>query len=441
VQPSVPPKEARAQNCMTDWSELCCPGAEAADAVPAAKAFEPDFGVFLDCGTRKLTAPTLFGPDAPVSSGGYRLTWTEGEPETTYVLREARRADFTDAREVYRDRGLEYVVASQRDGVYYYQVTAELGDERSEGSFPIAVVVREDDWFALPAKQFAAVGEPGLLAVHRAALRLAAASGELLVVLALPRHYRAAEATRYAERLRIVQAPSASDPGALSQAERRALSYGAVYHPWIASGARTSSRADADAVRIVPPDGFAAGVLALRASARGAWIAPANETFRDAVALTPRIHDAEWQGLQDAQINVVRQDARGFLAMSADTLAHAHDIDLRPINVRRLLILLRRLALRRGISYVFEPNGPQLRRAVQRGFTLLLTDLFRRGAFAGPTAAESFRVVADETINTRRDTDAGRFIVELRVAPSVPMRFLSVLLARTGERLTVAEEL
>jgi len=422
VQPSVPPKEA-----------------EPADAAPAVDAFEPDFGVFLDCRTRKLAAPTLFGPAAPVSSGGYRLHWTSSEPDATYVLHEARRADFKDAREVYRERGLEYVVALQREGVYYYQVTAELGDERSEGSLPIAVIVREDDWFALPTNEFADAGEPGLLAVHRAALRLAAASGELLVVLALPRHYRAAEAARYADRLRIVQAPSASDPDALSHGERRALSYGALYHPWIASGARVSG--GADAIRIVPPDGFAAGVLALRASARGAWIAPANETFKDAVALTPPIQEAEWQALQDAQINIVRQDPRGFLAMSADTLAHAEDVDLRPINVRRLLILLRRLAVRRGISYVFEPNGPQLRRAVQRGFTLLLTDLFRRGAFAGPTVAESFRVVADDTINTPRDNDAGRFIVELRVAPSVPMRFLSILLAQTGERLTVAEEL
>ena len=422
VQPSVPPKEA-----------------EPADAAPAVDAFEPDFGVFLDCRTRKLAAPTLFGPAAPVSSGGYRLHWTSSEPDATYVLHEARRADFKDAREVYRERGLEYVVALQREGVYYYQVTAELGDERSEGSLPIAVIVREDDWFALPTNEFADAGEPGLLAVHRAALRLAAASGELLVVLALPRHYRAAEAARYADRLRIVQAPSASDPDALSHGERRALSYGALYHPWIASGARVSG--GADAIRIVPPDGFAAGVLALRASARGAWIAPANETFKDAVALTPPIQEAEWQALQDAQINIVRQDPRGFLAMSADTLAHAEDVDLRPINVRRLLILLRRLAVRRGISYVFEPNGPQLRRAVQRGFTLLLTDLFRRGAFAGPTVAESFRVVADDTINTPRIVVAGRFIVELRVAPSVPMRFLSILLAQTGERLTVAEEL
>ena len=42
------------------------------------------------------------------------------------------------------------------------------------------------------------------------------------------------------------------------------------------------------------------------------------------------------------------------MVLSADTLSD--DPDLRPINVRRLLILLRRLALRLGATYVFEPQ-------------------------------------------------------------------------------------
>jgi len=190
---------------------------------------------------------------------------------------------------------------------------------------------------------------------------------------------------------------------------------------------------------VVPPDGVAVGVLAGRASVRGAWIAPANEPLHDVVAVAPSISAADWRALLDAQVNVVRDDPRGFLVLSADTLAL--DASLRPINVRRLLILLRRLALRRGVSYVFEPNGPTLRRAVQRGFETVLSDLFRRGAFAGAVADQSFRVVTDGTINTPADADAGRFLVELRVAPSVPMRFIAVRLAQSGARLTVREEL
>jgi phage tail sheath protein FI len=81
-----------------------------------------------------------------------------------------------------------------------------------------------------------------------------------------------------------------------------------------------------------------------------------------------------------------------------------------------------------------------LRRSIQSSFDQLMTDLFKRGAFAGATPEQSFRVVTDETINTSRDQDAGRFFVELRVAPSLPMRFLAVRLAQSGERLSVVEE-
>jgi phage tail sheath protein FI len=190
---------------------------------------------------------------------------------------------------------------------------------------------------------------------------------------------------------------------------------------------------------VVPPDGVATGVFAARASQRGAWIAAANEPMRDVVALTPRIADGDRAALQDAQINLLRDDPRGFFALSADTLAL--DEELRPINVRRLLILLRRMALRRGSSYVFEPNGPVLWRSVQRGFDLLLGDLFERGAFAGATAEQSFRVVTDEGVNPPQSVESGRFVVELRVAPSLPMRFIAVRLAQSGERLTVKEEL
>ena len=82
-----------------------------------------------------------------------------------------------------------------------------------------------------------------------------------------------------------------------------------------------------------------------------------------------------------------------------------------------------------------------MRRAIQRGFDTLMGELFRRGAFAGATPAQSFRVVTDDTVNRPGDYEAGRFLVELRVAPAIPMRFLSILLAQGGERLTVTEEL
>ena len=136
----------------------------------------------------------------------------------------------------------------------------------------------------------------------------------------------------------------------------------------------------------MPPDGAACGVLADRAVTRGAWIAPANQVLRGVIALTPSLAPERRLELQEAQVNVVRHEPRGFLVLSADTLSdEIDDLDVRPINVRRLLMLLRRLALRVGARYVFEPNGDAMRRLVQRGFEAMLNDLFVRGAFAGPT--------------------------------------------------------
>jgi hypothetical protein len=421
IAPSEPPLGAAPEHWGTHRGPC-------ASQTPAPEQ-GPDFGNFLDCGTRVLAAPVLIGPSAPVPPGAFRLSWTDSEPGATYSLIQAHEADFSDAREVYRGPATEHTVLADREGIYRFQVFAWVGDERSAGSNAVTVRVRHDEWVQARPDDAEPAREAGWLAVQRAALRLALASGDLFVVLTMPSHFRTPQALRYAARLRAVrQPPFTGDAGAFGFDEARALSHGALYFPWAQSGPRR-----------VSPDGPATGVLAARATLRGAWVAPANEPLKDVVALVPPVLAADRQALQDAQINLLRADPRGFFALSADTLSL--DTDLRPINVRRLLILLRRVALRRGMAYVFEPNDAALRRAVQRSFNTLMTDLFRRGAFAGATPSQSFKVVTDDTLNTPQQRDAGRFIVELHVAPALPMRFIAVRLAQSGERLSVVEEL
>ena len=140
-----------------------------------------------------------------------------------------------------------------------------------------------------------------------------------------------------------------------------------------------------------------------------------------------------------AQINLVRQDPRGFILLSADTLTSS-DL-LRPINVRRLLILLRRLALREGSAYVFQPNNEAFWRLVRHKFERLLNSMYVRGAFAGATPAEAYQVVADKSINTQNSIDQGRFIVELRIAPAQPLAFITVRLVQTGQEGLAVQEL
>jgi phage tail sheath protein FI len=252
-------------------------------------------------------------------------------------------------------------------------------------------------------------------------MRMCATRADCLAVLTVPEHYREDEAIAHARTLASVAA------------DERALSYAAIYHPWlfVTEDARTAARR-------VPPDGVACGLLARRALERGAWVAPANEPLRGVVALAPPLAPTRLLDLQRGRINVVRQEPRGFMMLDESTLSL--DPELRRINVRRLMILLRRRALQIGARYVFEPNDDGFRRLVQRSFESTLGHLHARGAFAGRTASRAFQVVTDPSLNTPQARDAGRFFVELKVAPSLPLSFLTIRLVQRGDRLQASEE-
>jgi phage tail sheath protein FI len=91
------------------------------------------------------------------------------------------------------------------------------------------------------------------------------------------------------------------------------------------------------------------------------------------------------------------------------------------------MILIRRVLVPLAESFVFEPNNRVLYRAVEREIGGLLTDLFERGAFAGGTPDASFRV---RVASTAEDVDAGRFVVEIQVAPALPLEFMTIRLVQ-----------
>jgi hypothetical protein len=399
------------------------------------RVHEPAWGHFLDCSIRIIAAPMLSLLVAPDQSGTFTLAWSSTLPQPTYVLEEATRPNFSDAVGIAAGPQERLTIYGRSTGEYYYRVRAIVDAATSDWSNGIGVrVAPAERWRLQPISSYAPTT---LLAVQRGLLRLCAARGDLVAVLSLPEHYREDEALAYVETLKSATAPAIPVGKALLRPlggeELAAYSYAAVYHPWVVSrdGVPPSS------LRSLPPEGAACGVLAARALARGAWIAPANEVLRGIVALKPPIAAERRLDIQEAQINLVRQEPRGFLVLSADTLSL--DVDLRPINVRRLLILLRRLALRLGATYVFEPNDETFRRLVQRGFEAMLDEMFVRGAFAGATSATSFQVVTSNALNTRQSVDQGRFIVELKVAPSLPMTFLTIRLLQSGDRTLVTE--
>src|SRR5262249_38694047 len=116
------------------------------------------------------------------------------------------------------------------------------------------------------------------------------------------------------------------------------------------------------------------------------------------------------------------------------------DREVNEMSVRRLLILLRRLALREGMTYVFQPNDAALQVLVRRRFEEVLANLFARGAFAGDTQDQGFRVVTNGAANPPGQVEQGRFVAELPVAPSLPLSLLTVRLLQAGGEILLAEE-
>lgn len=425
LPPLRPPIKSQPRDHPSWWHFLECDPPES----PPASADEPNRGHFLRCDLRVLRAPALSveGPDA---AGSFTLNWSDADAGVQFILEEATEPDFADAVEVWRGGRTHYSILSRATGTYYYRVRAAADSESSNWSNEEAVTILAGTRWQLEAVD--AFQSATLLEIHRSLLRFCAARGDIMAVLALPEHFREDDALAYLGDLKSAEPPASGwiiPP--LGTGEAAAFSYAAVYHPWLIV------REEVGGLLWMPPDGAATGHIAARSLGRGAWIAPANEAFTGIVSLSPRLGPERYLELLLAQLNLIRQEPRGFLALSADTLSL--DEELRPINVRRLLILLRRAALRLGMKFVFEPNDRVLRRIVQGAFESIMQQLFTRGAFAGATPETSYQVITDDTLNTPQDFDRGRFRVDLKVAPALPMSFLTVRLVQMGERATATE--
>jgi hypothetical protein len=389
---------------------------------------KPQWQNFLNCDIRPVERPLFLQEGGPDQTGSFTLSWSL-IAAATYILEEAVTHDFSDAVLVYIGPAEHLTLYGRRPGVYYYRVRAQVGPNTSEWSVresPIRVGL-QDRWKLKPEEDRSET----LLAVQRALLRMCAARGDLFAVLSLPKHYREDYAVAHVETLKSFSA-GVGVVRPLGYGETRAFRHGALYHPWLIGRENRT----AGEIREIPPDGAISGVFAYRALTRGAWVAPANEILQGVIALTPTMSSQQWGRWHDAQINLINQDPRGFLTLSSDTLG---DDDDRPIHVRRLLMLLRRLALKLGATYVFEPHDDVFRRLVRRGFETMLDQMFVRGAFSGKSPDAAYQVVVGDALNTPQSVEQGRFVVEIRVAPSQPMTFITIRLVQTGDRGRVTE--
>lgn len=360
-----------------------------------------------------------------------------------YELQVAADLEFVSARIAYCGAESEFTIDPPLNSPLYYRVRGYRAED-APGPWSNTVVIEPQSLQTPTLESPSDYNDAQLLAIHRALIRFCAARGDIWACLSLPRHYRRSQLLNHLNTLSVrgrrSQAKTEHGVPPLTLGEANALSYAGVFHPWL--GTRRdhagAQRTGPDLVSFGPPDGAVLGWMARQANVQGAWYAPANEPFKGTIALDPGFSDSDWRELTAAGVNLARPDPRGVLLQNAETLFPGNE--LRQTNVRRLLILLRRLALREGRAYVFEPNSMDFRGLVQHRFEQILSQLYVRGAFAGNTPTSGYRVVVDESVNPPQSLDRGRFVIEMRVAPSQPLQFITIRLIQAGSEHFELEE-
>lgn len=206
--------------------------------------------------------------------------------------------------------------------------------------------------------------------------------------------------------------------------------WAAAYHPWLVPTRRRFEAIDDDRTeqRRMPPSAVAAGIIARRELERGLQFGPANEIARQIIHLAESQPAGRADALHPLHINCFVREPQGIALIAARTLSTERD--WRQLSVRRLMLMLRRTLLVEMQWAVFEPNGPRLWRDIRTAVESLLRQLFRAGAFAGRSEAESFFVrVHTEDARLQR----GELLVEIGVAPAEPLEFILVRLRRDGD--------
>lgn len=184
--------------------------------------------------------------------------------------------------------------------------------------------------------------------------------------------------------------------------------------------------------RPAPASGSIAGVISRLDRERGAYYTPANAPIVDA-ADTERQFTPEEQALfHDHGINLMQCfRSRGLYVWGGRTCST--DPNRQFVAHRRLIHRLVRAIRRVAEPLVFDTNGPELWLTLVRATTTVLLAAYRAGALQGARPDEAFRVTCDATTNPPKQVDNGTLICLIEIAPAVPMEFILLRIALSGE--------
>ena len=153
------------------------------------------------------------------------------------------------------------------------------------------------------------------------------------------------------------------------------------------------------------------------------WFAPAgfNRGGLDFVTnVETRLTSADRDTLYDARINPIAVFPRaGFVIFGQKTLQMKKSA-LDRVNVRRMLLEVKRQIVRVANKILFEPNNSQTRARFVSQVTPLLA------LIQAQAGIEQFKVVCDDTNNSVRDVEENKLNGRIVVVPTRAIEFIAV---------------
>ncbi len=173
----------------------------------------------------------------------------------------------------------------------------------------------------------------------------------------------------------------------------------------------------------VPPSVVAMGALAFNDKVAYPWFAPAgfNRGALEAVAnVDVRLNAGDRDALYDARINPIAVfPSGGFVIFGQKTLQMAKSA-LDRVNVRRLLLEVKRLVSAVANKLLFEQNNSATRARFVNQVTPLLA------LVQAQAGVEQFRVVCDDTNNTAEDMESNKMNGRIVVVPTRAVEFIAI---------------
>jgi len=153
------------------------------------------------------------------------------------------------------------------------------------------------------------------------------------------------------------------------------------------------------------------------------WFAPAGfnrAALSNVVNTSCRLNSADRDDLYDARINPIATFPNaGFVIFGQKTLQQAKSA-LDRVNVRRMLLEVKRLVSEIARSIVFEQNTPTTRAKFVSQVTPQLA------LIQSQQGIDQFRVVMDESNNTTEDIESNRLNGKIILVPTRAVEFISI---------------